>query len=227
MADIFDEVGEDLRRDRLKRFWQKYAVVVIGAAVLIVAGTAAWRGYETWTASRAAEAGDRFLAALKVAEDGDHAAAITALGAFAGDAPADYALLARFRIAGEHLAAGETDAALAGFDALAADAAVPAELRDVARVRAAMIAVDSEDLAAVRKRVEGLDTDTGPWRHAAREIVALAAVKAEKWDEARAALKKLMDDPAVPQEIRSRGQILSDVVAAAVGRPDPAPGAGS
>ena len=38
MTDIFDEVGEDLRRDQLKRMWQRYSGLVYGAAALIVVG---------------------------------------------------------------------------------------------------------------------------------------------------------------------------------------------
>lgn len=224
MTDIFDEVGEDLRRDQLKRVWQRYNGLIIGAAVLIVVATAGWRGYETWAASRAATAGSAFEAALAKADEGDHKAAAEALVAFASDAPGDYARLARFRAATEHAAAGETDNALASFEALANDASLPAELRDLARIRAAMIAVDREDLAAIKTRLGPLDTDINAWRHSARELIAIAAVKAEAWDEARAMLDKLQADPAVPQDVAQRAQILAGVVRAAVGEPEkPAP----
>ena len=41
MSDIFDEVGEDLRRDRLTGLWKRYGWVLYVVAGLIVAGTAA------------------------------------------------------------------------------------------------------------------------------------------------------------------------------------------
>ena len=53
MTDIFDEVGEDLRRDQLKRMWQRYSGLVYGAAALIVVGTGIYEGYEAWSTSRA------------------------------------------------------------------------------------------------------------------------------------------------------------------------------
>ncbi|BBE71281.1 tetratricopeptide repeat protein [Oharaeibacter diazotrophicus] len=228
MTDIFDEVGEDLRRDRLTKLWKSYSGVVIGVAVLIVAGTAAWRGWEYYTERQAAAAGDAFRAALASAKDEDHGAVAEALTAFASDAPKDYRALALMRAAAERLAAGETDNALAAFETISKDAAVPQEIRDVAALRAAMVAVDRDDLAAIKARVAPYDNDVSPWRFSARELVALAAVKAEAWDEARAALAKIDNDPQTPQDVSSRAGILSGIVRAAAGEPaKPATPAGS
>ena len=46
MADIFQEIDEDLRRERAGKLWQKYGKYVIAAAALIVLAVAAWRGLE-------------------------------------------------------------------------------------------------------------------------------------------------------------------------------------
>jgi hypothetical protein len=225
MADIFDEVGEDLRRERMKKLWQSYGAWVIAAAVLVVLGTAGWRGWETWQQRQAAAAGDGFRLAMAKVAEGDHAAAAEALIAFSSDAPKDYATLARLRAATENAAAGNVDAALATFEATAGDASVPQGLRDIAAMRAAMIAVDREDLATFKARIAPLNVTGGPWRHAARELVAVAAVKAENWEEARAALTTLTNDAELPADFRQRSALLEDVVRAAAG--EPPEGAGS
>jgi hypothetical protein len=49
MSDIFREVDEDLRRDRLEKIWKRYGAAFVGAVLLIVAGTAgfvAWRNHQ-------------------------------------------------------------------------------------------------------------------------------------------------------------------------------------
>ncbi len=38
MSDIFGEVDEEVRRERLQQLWDKYSVYIIIVAVLIVAG---------------------------------------------------------------------------------------------------------------------------------------------------------------------------------------------
>jgi hypothetical protein len=217
MTDIFDEVGEDLRRDRLKRMWQQYSPLVYGAAFLIVAGTASYEGYHAWTTNRANTAGDAFVTVLASAKADDHLGIANSLSAYQSSAPSQYALLARFRIASEHAATGEIDNALAVFEAIANDSSVSQQFRDLAAVRAAVIAIDREDLDKIKDRVSAFANDISPWRFAAREVIALAAVKVQNWAEATTAARKLVDDPATPSDTRTRAQMLLSLAASETG----------
>src|SRR5580704_7571236 len=66
MADIFREVDEEVRRERAVQIWQKYQAFFIVAAVLIIAGTAAWRFYVYHTGQQAEAAGHSYEAALQL-----------------------------------------------------------------------------------------------------------------------------------------------------------------
>ncbi len=70
MADIFHEVDEEVRREQLKKLWDRYSIYLIAAAVLLVAAIAGWRAYEYWIAQRAAAAGADFEAALALSDQG-------------------------------------------------------------------------------------------------------------------------------------------------------------
>ncbi|MGB1911528.1 MAG: tetratricopeptide repeat protein, partial [Candidatus Puniceispirillaceae bacterium] len=48
MADIFDEIEEELKQDRLNSLWAKYGKYLIGFAVAIVALVAGFQGYKSW-----------------------------------------------------------------------------------------------------------------------------------------------------------------------------------
>lgn len=218
MSDIFDEVGEDLRRDQLKRMWQRYGGLVIALAVLVVLATGAYKAYEYWAQSRAARAGDAYSELFAGAKAGDHAGLAERLAALESSVPPSYGLLARFRAASEHAAMGETDNALAAFGDLAANKAAPQEMRDLAAVRAAMIAVDREGEDAMKARLAAFNNDISPWRHAARELLALAAVRAGDWQEAGTLAGKLIDDPASPPDVRSRARMIEALAAAATGK---------
>ena len=98
MADIFNEVDEEVRRERLQKLWDRYGIYVIALAVLIVAGIGAWRGYEWWQAKKAAAAGAAFESALSLSEAGKHAEAEAAFAKVAAEAPAGYRTLARLRV---------------------------------------------------------------------------------------------------------------------------------
>ena len=90
MADIFHEVDEEVRRERLQKLWDRYSIYIIGLAVLIVAAIGAWRAYQWWEAKKAAAAGAAFESALSLSDEGKHAEADAAFAKIAAEAPAGY-----------------------------------------------------------------------------------------------------------------------------------------
>ena len=61
------EVNEELRSDQVRNAWKRYSRIIIGAAVVIVLGTAGHRLWTHWDSTQASDAGDKFLAALTLA----------------------------------------------------------------------------------------------------------------------------------------------------------------
>jgi hypothetical protein len=113
VSDIFQEVDEEVRREQLKKLWDRYSIYLIALAVLIVVGVSGWRGYEYWVAKKAAAAGAAFEAAAALSEQGKHAEAEAAFAKVAVEAPAGYRVLARMRVAGARASeAGRRDKSL-------------------------------------------------------------------------------------------------------------------
>ena len=133
------EVDEEIRSDQFKSLWDRYGILLISAAVAIVLGTAAYRGYEYWQDSRASASGDAFLAALKLAGSGDNDGALKALTELEKTGVGAYPVLARMRAATVEAEKGDAAKAVALFDAVADDAKVDAAVRDMARLRAALM----------------------------------------------------------------------------------------
>ena len=44
VSDIFTEVDEEVRREQLKKLWDKYGNYAVAAAVLLVLAIGGWRG---------------------------------------------------------------------------------------------------------------------------------------------------------------------------------------
>jgi len=43
VTELFDEVDEEVRREQLKKLWEKYSVFIIAAAFLVIAAVGGWR----------------------------------------------------------------------------------------------------------------------------------------------------------------------------------------
>ncbi|MFJ5488084.1 tetratricopeptide repeat protein, partial [Hansschlegelia beijingensis] len=152
MADIFTEVQEDLRRERLKQLWDRYGALLIALALLLVIGIGAWRGYEYYQAREAEQAGDRYEAASRLAEDGKSDEARAAFASLGADGPAGYAVLSKLREADE-VAKSDQAGALKLYEEIA-NGTGDEMLRDAARIRGAYIAADIGTLDDVRRLAE-------------------------------------------------------------------------
>jgi hypothetical protein len=215
------EVDEELRREQLKSIWDRFAPLIIGVCVLVVALTAGYRGWDWWQARQAAAAGDRFTAAVQALESGNRTEGEAQLAQIAESGDDGYAALARLRLAGEKAAAGAKPEALAAYDAIAADANVAESLRSLARIRASLLALDTGDVAGARERAEPLNQSGGSWRHAAREVLGTAAYQAGELQQARDRFNEIQQDAETPPDLWMRSGMMLAVIDGAL----PAPGA--
>ena len=207
VSDIFQEVDEEVRREQLKKLWDRYGVYLIALAVLFIAGVAGWRGYDFWQSKKAAEFGAQFNAAAILSEQGKHDEAEKAFARIASEGTSGYRVLARMREAAE-LAEHDPKAAVAAYDDLAASAATGQPLQDLAALRAGMILIDSAPLTEMTRRLEPLAGAGAPFRHSARELLAFAAWKAGDTAALRKWSKLVRDDVETPASLRSRVDVL-------------------
>jgi len=207
VSDIFREVDEEVRREQLKKLWDRYGSYAMAAAVLIVAGIAAWRGYGWWEARRAAEAGAAFESASTLADAGKHSEAEAAFARIVSDGTSSYRHLARVREAAE-LAHTDAKAAISVYDKIAADGAVGPVLQDLAGVRAAAILINDGAFAEAERKLEPLAAGDRTFRHTARELLVLAMWRAGNAAATKRWVDMIMSDAQTPPATRSRVEIL-------------------
>ena len=207
MSDIFREVDEEVRRERLKRLWDRYGYLLIALAVLIVAGVGGWRANQWWEAKKAAEAGAAFASAATLAEQGKHEEAEAAFAKLTAGNSATYRMLAKFREAVE-ATHRDPKAAVAIYDQLAADGSVGRVLQDLAAVRAGMLLVDTATYDELLRRLETLTASGRTFRHSARAALALSAWRADDAAAMRRWSDMALADPETPANTRGQIEML-------------------
>jgi hypothetical protein len=211
VSDIFREVDEEVRRERLEQLWKRYGNYMITAAFVVLACIGGWRGYVYWEERKAAEAGAAYEAAGALADEGKRAEAEAAFAKLASEGTAGYRRLARFREAGQ-LGVSDPKAAVAAYDALAADASLGRAMQDLAAVRAALLLVDTAPYPELRTRLEPLTAADRPFRHSARELLAFGAWRAGDSAAARQWIDAVVSDPTTPPTIRVRVEVLAALI---------------
>lgn len=206
------EVNEEIRQEQAKAIWDRFGAIAIGIAVVVVLATAAYVAYDYWDTSRANASGDKFSQALLLANKGKSDEAIAALKELEEGGYGAYPLLARMRAATVLAEKGDFAGAVSGFDAVAADNAIPAAIRDMARLRAAFLLVDNGSYEDVAQRAEPLTVDTNPLRHSAREAMALAAWKSGKAADALKFYEQITADESAPRNSRERATMMAELI---------------
>ncbi|TWG63106.1 MULTISPECIES: tetratricopeptide repeat protein [unclassified Aminobacter] len=209
---FFREVDSELRQDQAKALWDRFGSYIIGGAIAIVVGTAAFVAWDHWTTNKANASGDIYLQALAQAREGKTDEAKASLEKLEAEGYGAYPVLARLRTATLLSQSGDFKGAVAGFDAVAADTSVPTSIRDMARLRAAFVLVDHGTYAEVAQRVEPLTADTNALRHSAREALALSAWKEGRAADAATLFDQITEDEATPMNLRRRAEMMSELI---------------
>lgn len=208
MADIFQEIDEELRQEKFGKLWKRYGTYVIGVVTLIVVLVAAGFGWREYQRSAQEADGAAFAAAQAKLQSGDAASAAGDFASLAGSAGGGYEVLARLQQAQALSRSGDPESAAAAYEQIIADRGLDPILRDLALVLLALTTIDTADPAALRERMRPLLSESNPWRYSAREIEALLALRTGDTEGARALLTALSDDVDAPTGLRGRAAEL-------------------
>ncbi len=188
--------------------------MLIALAVLVVAGTGAWRLYGHYRDEAAQAASAQYEATAQLSHEGKSAEAAAAFDALSRTTPKGYAILARLRAADER-AASDPQAAINAYEALAGDPSFDPAFKDFAKLRAAMLRLDSDDPLDFERRFAPLASDSFPYRHQIMELLGLAALKRNAFDTAGNWFDRIVSDPQAPAGVHMRAQALLGLVQSA------------
>lgn len=207
MTDIFQEVEEDVRRERFEKLWKQYGDYIIAGVAAIavaVAGFQLWTKYET---RKRLEASQTFMRAQAAADQGDFQGATQNFGQLAKSGPSGYATVATFSQANNQLAAGKKSEALAIYKSLAAKDSSP--IGSAARIRAAWIMVETDQKADLEAWLAPLNAQTNAWHYMAQEVLAYADYRAGALDAAQREYQALGTEKDAPNGVRARSTAMA------------------
>ena len=205
---LFREVDEEVRREQAKKLWDRYGTYLVAVSLAVIVGVAGWKGWQYWQLNRSQAAAKVYFS------QGPEAAGPrdSELEGLVHSGPAGYALLARLSLAGELAKTGKRDEAVQAYDAIAADRSAPQAFRDAATIRAAYLLADTASSADLSARLAALDKPDSTWRLPIKEIYALAAWREGRYQDAFQRASEIATDPAAPQGMRQRAQIMAAVL---------------
>lgn len=206
MSDIFTEVDETLRQEKMQSLWKRWRPFVYAGAILLVGGVAlnefAWRPY---LESQRAERALALETALKALEDGRYAEAEAGFSAIVQNNPKMAPLAAHFLAQTRYEGGGDADGAAEALASAGGTEGGPYER--LALLKAAYFRADAMSLAELEASLGSLVDDNSALGALARELVAAKAFELGDYARARTAFNRLRFDPAAPQGVVRRADI--------------------
>jgi hypothetical protein len=218
---LMREVDDELRREQISKLWDQYGTYVIGGVVAFVGAVAVFQGIESGRKSAAETAGASYDAARRLNVDKKATEATAAFADIAKNGPTGYASLARLQAAGAAAKADKIAEAVAGYDAIVADANADSILRDVARLQAAALRTGVGDWTEMQNRLTPLVDERNAFRAPARELLGLAASAAGKSEDARRLFLQILGDGKASASLKDRvNGYMIGLVAAEIAKPE-------
>jgi hypothetical protein len=201
---FYREVDEELRREQMKSYWERFGKLVIAGVVLVLAAIGGFIWWQNQKEVKAGERGEQLIGAFDDIAARRKAVAVGKLDALAKSGSDGHRAAALLTKADLAIEGGDLKGAAATFKQVAEDKGLAQPYRDVALVRMTAIELDTLPPQAVVDRLKGLAVAGNPWFGSAGEMVAISYLKMNRPQQAGAIFAAMAKDKKLPDTLRSR-----------------------
>ena len=203
MDDIFKEVDEELREERLTKIWKRIGPYVIGILSGTIIITSAVIGYREYDETQRQNWGVQFAEAMNLSEEGNWQESLDLFEALTEKTNPGYKTLSLFQAASLYAKNGDKEKALEIYQSLE-NKALDENFRDLATLMLIYLQFDNADPEILEKRIEKLASKGNPWYYNAVELKGFLFAKQKNKEKQIEIFNILSKDNKAPEGVRTR-----------------------
>lgn len=204
MTEIFNEIDEDIRRERYLKLWKTYGKYLIIAIVLFLVVVSAYIAWQNYDKNKRKAEGKKFEKSIELVRSNSINQGILSFEKLANSSSSGYHELALFQQAGAYLKSGDPKKAVELYRTLVTDSKSDPIFQDLASLYIINLRFENVSDEEIRQLLAPLLIKGNPWNSSALELEGFRLIKNGKLLEAKSIFKKLSEDIKVPVGIRSR-----------------------
>lgn len=193
MSELFREIEEDIRRERLDKLWQKFGKLAVYASIGVVLATACFVAWENYSQGKAEKQTGKLRQAIELSGKKDYKEAIAIFSAIADDESSPYYGIAMLQKAQAQEASGDSEGAEKTYKELGGHEGVFAELASL--------------------RADGQKTENKVFAGSYAEKKAWDLLANGKKEEAAAGFASLLETGKFPRSLSTRASEVLRVIA--------------
>lgn len=204
MSDIFIEVDEALKQEKLENIWQKYGGFFIGFLSVIILGTGANAGYQSWQTTRNATQTDLLFSVINAPD-------FTAdnLKNISQDLQPALQSIANIHAAGLFVENGEYQKAIEIYKSIEENINADPTISQLAYYMVTSISTDLSTNDKISRLNNMIDNKDNPWRyHAMMDAAITQATLLKDFKTARRHLAQILENSETPKTLKQKANSL-------------------
>ena len=134
MADIFDEVSEELKKDQLIQTWKKYSKLIITFIIIFIVLLGSYQAYITWNKKQIEAVSEQYFQALEKLESKNYSKSLSLFLNNSQNHKSGYRILSLFGLAELNYQNGKTDEMIINYKTIYDDEDIDIYYRNLARI---------------------------------------------------------------------------------------------
>ena len=210
MADIFDEVSEELKQDQLKQIWNKYSIYIISVAFILFISVLGYFFYDKWRLEKIEVSSSQFFSGIEKLEKKEFLSSIEIFSKNVDQAHQGYKTLSLFGIAEANFKIGKVDEMILNYKSIYENQNIDVYYRDLARLLSVM--KDNVSSFEIQKKIlDPILNSPSKLQLLAAELEIMLLIRFNKIDEAKLSISKLLKRPDITFEQKNRLDLIDKV----------------
>ena len=210
MADIFDEVSEELKQDQLIKTWKKYSKLIITLIFLIIISLVSYQAYITWNKKKMEEISEQYFQALENLADKNFSKSQSLFLKNSQNLKSGYSILSLFGLAESNYKNGKIDDMILNYRTIYEDKSIDIYYRNLSRILS-VLKDNSSSFEQQKLLLEPILNSPSILQILAAELEVLLFIKFDKIEEAIRALDILLNRSDISFEQKNRLELINKI----------------
>ena len=210
MADIFDEVSEELKQDQLIKTWKKYSKLIITIIFLIIISLVSYQAYQSWNKKKIETISEQYFEALEKFENKKYPNSKNLFFKNLNNHKDGYQMLSLFGLAESNYKDGKINEMILNYRKIYEDKTIDIYYRNLSRI----LSVMKDDISSFdqqKKLLNPLLNSPSKLQILAAELEIILYIKFNKIKEAQSALDDLLKRSDLSLEQKNRLQLIKKI----------------
>ena len=209
MADIFDEVSEELKQDQLINIWKKHSKLIVSLISIVIISIISYQVFMSWNKKKIETISEQYFNAIEKLQDKKYSKS-KELFLKNSKQKNGYKMLSLFGLAESNYREGNFDQMISNYKTIYDDNNIDVYYRYLARMLS-VIKDNSSSFDQQKLLLDPILNSPSKLQPLASELKIILLIKFDKIKEAQKAIKTLLDRKEISFEQKNRLELIGKI----------------